>query len=321
MQMLFALHLHGARTRINSCATKSLYPLRRFKTEQGRLPEAVAAYQRMIDLKPDIQSYTRVAHMRWLKGDLDDAIEVMRMAITSGSPGDPEPTAWAYTRLGIYELQAGDTEIAAKCAGMAIQFAENYPAALLLRGRTLLALGKPKQAIDSLQRAAALTRLPEYEWTLADALREAGEAQVAEELESSLCRDGAVNDPRTFALYQATRRQQVEEALKLAREELNTRADVFTIDVLAWALNANGKLAEAQEYSKKALIEGTQDARLFYHAGCIALAAGEYSDAEKSFALSNRIKQMLMPSERDDLGNEYALLMRREISRPAAVSN
>ena len=289
--------------------------------EQGRLTEAVAAYQRMIDLKPDLQSYTRVAHMRWLKGDLEGAIEVMRLAVTSGSPGDPEPTAWAYTRLGIYELQAGDTEIAAKCATTAIQFAGNYPAALLLRGRTLLAQGNAKQAIDSLQRAAALTRLPEYEWTLADALREAGEAQAAKELESSLCRDGAVNDPRTFALYLATRRQRVEVALKLAREELNTRADVFTIDALAWALNANGKLAEAQECLKKALIEGTQDARLFYHAGCIALATGEYSDAEKSFALSNRIKQLLMPSERDDLGKEYALLMRRQISRPAAVSN
>jgi hypothetical protein len=86
-------------------------------------------------------------------------------------------------------------------------------------------------------------------------------------------------------------------------------------------LNANGKLAEAQEYSKKALVEGTQDARLFYHAGCIALAAGEYSDAKKSFALCNRIKQMLMPSEREDLGKQYAFLMRREISQPAAVSN
>jgi tetratricopeptide (TPR) repeat protein len=284
--------------------------------EQGLLIEAVAAYQRMIDLKPDLQSYTRVAHMRWLKGDLDGAIEVMRMTVTSGSPGDPEPTAWAYTRLGIYELQAGDTETAARCADRAIQFADNYPAALLLRGRALLAQGKAKQAIDSLQRAAALTRLPEYEWTLADALRETGETQAAKELESSLCSDGAVTDPRTFALYLATRRQQVEKALKLAREELNARQDVFTIDALAWALNANGKLAEAQEYSKKALIEGTQDARLLYHAGCIALAASEYSDAERSFALSNRIKQMLMPSERDDLGKEFAVLRRREYPGP-----
>ena len=289
--------------------------------EQGRLTEAVTAYQKMIDLKPDLQSYTRVAHMRWLKGDLDGSIEVMRMAVTSGNPRDAEPTAWAYTRLGIYELQAGDTEIATKSAEIAFQFAPNYAAALLLRGRILLAQGKAEEAIESLQRAAALTRLPEYEWTLADALREAGHPQAAEEVERSLIRDGAMNDPRTFSLYLATRGQQVQKALHLAQDELNTRADVFTIDALAWALNANGRVPEALEYSKKALSEGTQDARLFYHAGRIALAAGDYADAERSFVLSDRIKQMLMPSERDDLEKEFAVLRGRETSRPAVVSN
>jgi tetratricopeptide (TPR) repeat protein len=289
--------------------------------EQGRLTEAVGAYQKMIDLRPDLQSYTRVAHMRWLKGDLDGAIEVMRTAVTSASPNDPEPTAWAYTRLGIYELQAGDTGIAMKSAGIAFQYAENYAAALLLRGRILLAQENAQEAIQFLQRAATLTRLPEYQWTLADALREAGKSQAAEEIERNLLRNGAMNDPRTLALYLATRGQQAQQALKLAEDEMNTRADVFTIDALAWALHANGRLAEAREYSKKALSEGTQDARLFYHAGCIALGAGDSVHAERLFALSDRIKQMLMPSERDDLKKEIAVLTSREKSHPNAVSN
>ena len=42
--------------------------------EQGRLDEAAAAYQRMIDLKPFYQSYTRAAHVRWMKGDLEGAL-------------------------------------------------------------------------------------------------------------------------------------------------------------------------------------------------------------------------------------------------------
>ena len=289
--------------------------------EQGRLNEAVAAYQKMIDLRPDLQSYTRVAHMRWLKGDLNGAIEVMRMAVTSGSPRDPEPTAWAYTRLGIYELQAGDTERATETARLAGQFAENYAAALLLRGRILLAQGHPRDAIEFLERAAALTRLPEYEWTLADALREVGETQAAEAVERNLLRDGAMNDPRTFALYLATRGQQIQQAVQLAEDELHTRADIFTMDALAWALHADGRIAEAREYSTKALREGTQDARLFYHAGRVALAAGDSVGAERAFARSDRIKQTLMPSERDDLNKEFAALIAREKSRPAAVSN
>ena len=67
--------------------------------EQGRLTEAAAAYQKMLDLKPFYQSYTRAAHVRWLKGDLPGAIAAMRLAIGSASPRDPESSAWAWTRL------------------------------------------------------------------------------------------------------------------------------------------------------------------------------------------------------------------------------
>ena len=42
--------------------------------EQGSLDEAAIAYQCMVDLRPDLQSYSRVAHLRWLKGDVDGAI-------------------------------------------------------------------------------------------------------------------------------------------------------------------------------------------------------------------------------------------------------
>ena len=38
--------------------------------EQGSLSEAADAYQKMVDLKPDMQAYARISHLRWLKGDL-----------------------------------------------------------------------------------------------------------------------------------------------------------------------------------------------------------------------------------------------------------
>jgi tetratricopeptide (TPR) repeat protein len=289
--------------------------------EQGRLNEAIEVYQEMIDLRPDLQSYTRVAHIRWLRGDLVGAIAAMQLAVTAGSPRDAEPTAWAYTRLGTYQLQAGDRETAIKSAAMASQFADNYAAALLLRGRILLAEDNPRGAIEFLQPAADLTQLPEYEWTLADALREADQSQAAEDIERILVRNGGMNDPRSLALYLATRGQQVQQALKLAEAEMNTRADIFTMDTLAWALNANGRPAEAREFSKKALSEDTQDARLFYHAGCIALAVGDSVEAGRLFALSERIKQMLMPSERADLEKKFAVLRKREEAGSKTASN
>src|SRR5260221_4712054 len=173
----------------------------------------------MINLRPDLQSYTRVANIRWLKGDLQGATEVMQMAVTAGSPREADPTDWAYTRLGIYELQADNIEDAAKSAGIALQFAENYAAALLLRGRILLAQGKAVEAIESLQPATILTSLPEYQWTLADALREAGKKQAAGDAEGHLISNSAAKNHRTIATHFVVRGQRIQQTPALLEDE------------------------------------------------------------------------------------------------------
>jgi tetratricopeptide (TPR) repeat protein len=282
--------------------------------EQGRLDEAIILYQKMVNLRPDLQAYTRIAHMRWLKGDLEGAIEVMQMAVAAGGSREPEATAWAYTRLAIYKFQAGDMDAAAKSAGIALQFTENCAPALLLRGRILLAQNKASAAIESLRQAAALASLPEYQWALADALRETGDLPAAEEVESRLVNSGAANDGRTFALYLIARGELTQQALMLAQRELSVREDIFTMDAVAWTLKANNRLTEARDYSEKSLKEGTQDARLFYHAGAIAMALSDYAKAEVSFRQADQIKQVLTPSERVDFNRQFAALREREKS-------
>jgi len=274
--------------------------------EQGRLGDATSAYQKMVDLRPDLESYMRVAHLRWLKGDLEGAIEVTRMAVSGSSPLEPEPSAWAYTRLGVYQLQTGDSEAAAASADLALQFCKNYAPGLLLRGKVLLVLGKFGIAIDSLQRAATVNPIPEYQWILADALQAAARWTEAAEVEAGLMRNGEINDPRTFSLFLASRGKEIQHALELARAELNTRADVFSMDAVAWALAANGRLTEARQYSERALNEGTQDARLFYHAGSIAKAMGKESEARAFFLRAEKFKQSLTPSERADFNKQFA---------------
>ncbi|MBV8273635.1 MAG: tetratricopeptide repeat protein, partial [Verrucomicrobia bacterium] len=251
--------------------------------EQGRLQQAIEPYQKMINLRPDLEGYLRIAHVRWLKGDLEGAQEIMEIAVTGGSPREPESTAWAYTRRGSYELQAGKFEAASRSADTALGYVETYPAALLLKARVLTASGNVEASIPLLQDAARRTMLPEYQWALADTLREAGKTSDAEVVERDLLNSGAINDPRTFAIYLGTRSQHLEKALALAQAELTNRMDVFTLDAMAWALKANGRLAESRDYSQKSLQEGTCDGRLFYHAGSIALASGNYQDARTWF--------------------------------------
>ena len=286
--------------------------------EQGRLAEAVAAYQRMIDLRPDLQSYSRVAYLRWLKGDLEGAIEAARLAANAASPVDPESTSWSLTRLGQYQFQAGLFGEAQAACDSALRFSPNYPAALLLQSRLLLAANQAGQAVALLQRAVAANPLPEFQWALADALRATGHADEAVKVETALKQTGAQDDPRTFSLFLATRGEQVELAVELAQRELQSRADMFTHDALAWALAAAGRAEEAWPHMKKALAEETADARLFAHAGLLAAKLGRVSEAKLWLEKAQSIQRMLLPSEQQLVAGLAALAAP---GKPEAISS
>ena len=178
--------------------------------------------------------------MRWLKGDLDGAREVMRLAAESASPRDPESIAWAWTRLAAYELQSGRLDAAMGAADTALRHQPDYAAALLAQGRVLLARRRVSDAVSVLRKAARLNPLPEYQWVLADALRLGGLGAEANAVEEDLIARGSATDPRTLALYLATRRTNVATAVSLAQDELRARHDVFTLDAHAWTLAASG---------------------------------------------------------------------------------
>jgi tetratricopeptide (TPR) repeat protein len=264
--------------------------------EQGRVTEAAGAYQKMIDLKPFYQSYTRAAHVRWLRGDLDGAIEMMRAAVTAASPRDRESVAWAYSRLAMYELQRGRLEEAARMTEASVQYVPDYAAALLARGRIQLAQRKFADAAATLEKAARLNPLPEYRWALADALRSLKRIDEAVAVEKQLVEEGA-DDPRTLALYLSTRRQNGSKAMDLARRELENRSDIFTLDTLAWALASAGQIDEASALMARALAEGTEDARLFLHAAVIAAADGRLADAARWQRKARALRFTLLPSE------------------------
>jgi tetratricopeptide (TPR) repeat protein len=271
--------------------------------EQGKLSGAVEAYQRMMNLKPDLRAYARAAHMRWLKGDIAGAIEAMQLAVSAASPSDAESAAWVNTRLAFYEFQAGHVDEAEQRCAFALSLQDNYAPALLLKGKMLLAKNRFREAVDALQNAAKLNPLPEYQWTLAEALRADGRENEASVIEVQLRKHGASSDPRTIALFFATRHENPQTALRLARMELDSRSDVFTHDALAWSLAAAGNLAEAHGEMQCALAEGTEDGRLFFHAAVIASQAGHAADAERWTRKASELSQLLLPCERNALQN------------------
>jgi tetratricopeptide (TPR) repeat protein len=267
--------------------------------EQGRLDEAARAYQTMADLKPFYQSYTRAAHLRWLRGDLDGAVEMIRLAISAASPRDPEAGPWARSRLAFYLLQQGRRRQAAETCDLVLHERPDYAPALLVRGRVHLAERQIGEAVGVLRRAAAIEPLPEYQWLLADALRLAGDEEEAVRIGAAIEREGQLRDPRTSALFLATRQRDPAQAIALAERELTVRGDVFTHDALAWALASAGRLDEAQRHMTLALAAGTRDARLFLHAASLARAARRPAETRRWLQKARPLAATLLPSERD----------------------
>src|SRR6185436_8363724 len=72
--------------------------------ELGKYDEAIKYADKMVSLRPDIRSYSRVSYLREIFGDLNGAIDAMKMAVDAGVPG-AEQTEWARVYTGhLYEV-------------------------------------------------------------------------------------------------------------------------------------------------------------------------------------------------------------------------
>jgi tetratricopeptide (TPR) repeat protein len=97
--------------------------------ELGNYEAAVEAADKMISLRPDIRSYSRIAYLREIHGDINGAIEAMQMAVNAGAPGD-ETTEWCRVQTGKHYEQLGKMKEAKIQYTIAATNRENFPAAL-----------------------------------------------------------------------------------------------------------------------------------------------------------------------------------------------
>ena len=257
--------------------------------EMGRYDEAADAAQKMIDLKPNLPSYSRASHLQWLRGDVVSAREAVRRALDSGRAGktDPEPGAWVFVQAAMMFWHEGDYDGADAGFDKALERIGDYAPANVGKGRVAMAKGDARRAAELFERAWKVSPLVETAWLLGDAREAAGDAKGAAEAYANVEREGRRTDPRTLSLFlsaKARNAAQADDALKLAREEYELRKDIVTEDALAWALYRTGHIAEAKASITKARRLGTPDARMMFHEGAIRVAAGETARGKKLIA-------------------------------------
>ena len=249
--------------------------------ELGDYKSAVDAAQKMVDLRPNTASYSRISYLRSLHGDTKGAIEAMKMAVESASPQNPENIAWSRVHLGDELMNDGRLTEAEHEYDYALYLFPEYHPALAAKARARYAAGDIDNAIIFYKRAAERVPLPEYIAPLGDLyakLNRADEAkQQYEQVEFIEKMGGAAGETysRQLALFWADHDVRLDEALAAAERERATRSDIYTFDVLAWCLYKKGRFEEAKTAIGEALRLNTRDPRLLYHAGMISLATGD----------------------------------------------
>lgn len=244
--------------------------------ELGDVDGAEEAAQRMMDLKPSLPSYSRAAHLRWLRGDRAGAKEHYRHAIDAGWDGrDREPTAWTLVQAAMVFWHEGDYEGAEAGCDLALRWLADHAPALACKGRAALSLGRAEEAAALLARSLEASPLVETAWLLADARREAGDEAGAVAAEAQALRIGRTTDGLQLGAFLASRNLHLGEALRRLEQEKAERGGVALDDALAWALYRAGRLDEAAAAAERARAPGTPDARTLFHAGAIAVARGQ----------------------------------------------
>lgn len=254
--------------------------------EVGDYKEAINTIQRMIDLRPDLASYSRVSYARELHGDVEGAIEAMSQAVSAGGLA-AENTAWSRVQLGNLYFNSDRVAEAEKYYNEALGSYPDYLHAQSALGQVRWAQGKVDEAIMLYEKAVEEVPLPHYVAALGDLYELKGDQKAAQEQYDLALfiygtqERGGVDVDIEKAYFLADRDIQPSEAVKLAQRAAGTRQDINTLDALAWSLHKVGRHQEALEEMEKALRLGTRNATFNYHLGMIHSALGNSDKARE----------------------------------------
>ena len=252
--------------------------------ELGRYAAAAHSLQRFVSLKPSLAAYARVSYFRELHGDLDGAVQAMRLAVAGGGGG--EALAYVQTLLGRLELDRGRIGAAELDFRRALADAPDYPAGLAGLARVNAAQGRLGSAIARYRDVVERLPLPEYAIALGETELAAGRHAAAQrdlalvEVERRLYESAGVDVGVELALYEADHGDS-QRAVELARRSWHKAPSVRAADAYSWALHSAGRDAAAARMSAEAMRLGSRDPSFLYHAGTIAAAAGETAKARE----------------------------------------
>ncbi len=232
--------------------------------ELGEYEKAIKAADRMISIKPDIRSYSRVSYLREIHGDVPGAKKALKLAIESGFPGYEE-TAWAMLTLGELYNRYGAQDTAKQIFTEILRMREDYPFAISAIGDINYAQGKYEEA-EKLQREA-IDVIPEvgYYVSLAHIFKDKKRAKELESLMSEIFTmlqedvDSGHNMNLEYADIYLNLLDNPDKALSYGKLEYDKRPTNIDVNrVLAQIYAAKGEKSLAKKHYEAALTTGSK---------------------------------------------------------------
>lgn len=227
----------------------------------------------------------RLARWAEIEGRTPEARYILNAALAEARdrPDLPrEQVAWFHLRIADVELRSGRLREAERALREGLALARDDARLLAARARLEAARGRWASAVRWGERAVAIAPDIAALAVVGDAWAARGDSVRARAYWARAEAAGPANpEPfnRQWTLFLLDHGRRLAETRALLEAEITVRRDVYGWDQLAWARHLTGDRTGAEVAMAEALRLGTRDAMLFYHAGRIALAAGDTASA------------------------------------------
>jgi len=283
--------------------------------ELGDYEQATKAYAKMEELDHgSLATESRLAYFARLRGDSATAQRRYSVALAQAKTAltpSAETISWCHWQLGETAFSIGDYQTAERHYRDALTALPDYFRAVASLGRVRAAQGDLAGAIERYEQAVRIIPDPQFVAALGDLYKLSARDKDAAIQYSLVEKIGRLNElngalyNRQLALFYSDHDLKPEEGYANALREYGVRRDIYGADALAWTALKAGRIKEAQSAIKDVLGLGTKDARLFYHAGMIAQAAGDKSGArdylKRALALNPQFDPLQAPIARKAL--------------------
>jgi tetratricopeptide (TPR) repeat protein len=270
------------------------------QTQLGDARAATAAVQRMLDLRPGLAAYARASYDLEQRGRLIEAVTLMRQALAAAV--DPADIAFCRNQLGDLAWFTGDLPGAAGQYAAGLAADPSYQPLLRGRARVAAASGQIGAAVADARAVAARTPTPETLMEYAALLRldgrdaEAGRQVTLAAAAHRIFTANGGRDDLTAALL-ALDRGDATAAVSAARSEWRLRPFADVADVLARALHAAGRDAEALPYARRAVTQGPGNAAYAFHLAMVSLSLGDRAGARAELRRVRDLNPYFSPAE------------------------